>query len=193
MTYVEHLQQVSRISPSSVFCALMTLATSSQFSINMGKGRGHTNHAAHHCHGHHITWALTAAPELPKDWIQVWSNAHNLPYYFNEVTGDALWNLDDLQAVKSDLEVWSSSDDEQTQLEARQNAKQATNTIGVGRTIWLNKHWLSELEKEQRITHEKAQDAVRRAHEAFDTAKELCSIAAAAEAAVKQQHKRQKR
>ena len=98
-----------------------------------------------------------------------------------------------MQAVKSDLEVWSSSDDEQTQLEARQNAKQATNTIGVGRTIWLNKHWLSELEKVQRITHEKAQDAVRRAHEAFDTAKELCSIAAAAEEAVKQQHKRQRR
>ena len=192
MTYVEHLQQVSRISPSSVFCALMTLATSSQFSINMGKGRGHTKHGQGQ-RTHHITWALTGAPELPKDWIQVWSNAHNLPYYFNEVTGDALWNLDDLQAVKSDLEVWSSSDDEQTQLEARQNAKQATNTIGVGRTIWLNKHWLSELEKVQRITHEKAQDAVRRAHEAFDTAKELCSIAAAAEAAVKQQHKRQKR
>jgi hypothetical protein len=191
MTYVEHLQQVSRISPSSVFCALMTLATSSQFSINMGKGRGHTNHAAHHCHGHHSSAHET--PELPKDWIEVWSDVHNLPYYFNEVTGDALWNLDDLQAVKSDLEVWSSSDDEQTQLEARQDAKQATNTIGVGRTIWLNKHWLSELEKVQRITHEKAQDAVRRAHEAFDTAKELCSIAAAAEEAVKQQHKRQRR
>ena len=38
------------------------------------------------------------------------------------------------------------------------------------------------MHKVQRITREKTQDAVMLAHEAFDTAKEFCAIAATAEA-----------